>query len=238
VGVGAYPDKDLALDFAAKDAKDFAALMLRQKGGLYGEATARILTDAGATREAVLDGLAWLRRAATDRDTAVVFLSGHGITEPNGTYYYLPVNGQPEKLAGTAVVFSEIRNTLMSLPGKAVLFVDTCHAGDVLGGRNAASDVSSMVNELSSAENGVVVFASSTGGQSSLEDASWGNGAFTKALVEGVTGKADYTGRGRITVTSLDLWLSDRVAELTEGRQTPTTAKPRTIPDFPLALKR
>jgi uncharacterized caspase-like protein len=95
-----------------------------------------------------------------------------------------------------------------------------------------------VVNELSSAENGVVVFASSTGRQYSLEDKSWGNGAFTKALIEGVTGKADYTGKGRITITSLDLWLSERVQELTEGKQTPTTAKPRTIPDFPLAVKR
>jgi len=31
---------------------------------------------------------------------------------------------------------------------------------------------------------------------------------------------------------------SERVKELTQGRQTPTTAKPATIPDFPLALAR
>ena len=242
VGVGAYPDKELILKYAAKDARDFAALMQRQKGGLYGEVTVKVLTDDDATGQAVLDGLAWLRRLAGERDTALVFLSGHGVTESNGTYYFLPVNGDSKKLAGSAVIFSEIRNTLMSLPGKAVLFVDTCHAGDVMGaGKGAAkgaSDVSAVVNELASAENGVVVFASSTGRQSSLEDDSWQNGAFTKALVEGVSGKADYTGKGRITVASLDLWLSERVQELTDGKQTPTTAKPRTIPDFPLALKK
>lgn len=238
VGVAAYPDKDLVLEYAAKDARDFASLMLLQKGGLYGEVTAKVLTDGAATREAILDGFQWLRREATERDTAVVFLSGHGVTEPNGTYYYLPVSGDQNKPAGTAVVFSEIRNTLMTLPGKAILFVDTCHAGNVLGGRRGTADLNGVVNELSSAENGVVVFASSTGRQYSLEDESWGNGAFTKALVEGIGGKADYTGKGRITVTSLDLWLSERVQELTEGRQTPTTAKPRTIQDFPLALRR
>jgi hypothetical protein len=36
----------------------------------------------------------------------------------------------------------------------------------------------------------------------------------------------------------LDLYLSERVKELTGGRQTPTTAKPDTIPDFPIAVKR
>jgi len=236
IGVGAYREKELTLKYAAKDARDFAALLKLQQGGLYGEVSEKVLVDGAATRQAVLDGLAWLRQVAGEHDTAVVFLSGHGVTEAGGGYYYLPVNADSKKPATTALVFSELRKALMSLPGKAVLFVDTCHAGDVMGG--GAGDVSAVVNELSGAENGVVVFASSTGRQSSLEDDAWQNGAFTKALVEGVSGKADYTGKGRITVTSLDLWLSERVQELTGGRQTPTTAKPRTIPDFPLAVKR
>lgn len=238
VGIGAYPDKKLALDFGAKDARDFAAIMLRQKGGLYGEVSVRVLTDAAATREAILGGLKWLRKQATSRDTAIVFLSGHGITQPSGDYFYLPVNGTLDDPAHSAVIFSELRDTLMTLPGHAVLFVDTCHAGDVMGGRNGAAVVAGVVNEFSAVENGVVVFASSTGRQISLENDAWGNGAFTKAIIEGIEGKADYTGKGKITVTSLDLWLSERVQELTNGKQTPTTAKPRTIPDFALALRK
>jgi uncharacterized caspase-like protein len=99
-------------------------------------------------------------------------------------------------------------------------------------------DITGVVNELASAENGAVVFASSTGKQYSFEDPVWGNGAFTKAAVEGIEGKADYTGKGRITINMLDLYISERVKELTKGKQTPATAKPKTIPDFPLALKR
>jgi hypothetical protein len=34
----------------------------------------------------------------------------------------------------------------------------------------------------------------------------------------------------------LDLYLSERVKELTKGQQTPTTTKPQSIPDFPVAL--
>jgi len=56
--------------------------------------------------------------------------------------------------------------------------------------------------------------------------------------VEGIGGKADYMGKGRITINMLDLYISERVKELTKGKQTPATAKPKTIPDFPLALKR
>jgi hypothetical protein len=35
----------------------------------------------------------------------------------------------------------------------------------------------------------------------------------------------------------LDLYLSERVKELTKGQQTPTTTKPLTIQDFPVAIQ-
>ena len=122
-----------------------------------------------------------------------------------------------------------------------VLFIDTCKAGGVtqrLGARRGEVpvDVDRVANELSSAENGVVVFASSTGMQFSLERAAWGNGAFTKALLEGLEGEADYTEDGAITVNELELYIAERVKVLTGGEQTPTMSKPQTIPDFPLAV--
>ena len=56
--------------------------------------------------------------------------------------------------------------------------------------------------------------------------------------MEGLTGKADYKSTGRITVNMLDLYVSERVKELTEGQQTPTTVKPPNVPDFPVAVLR
>ena len=96
--------------------------------------------------------------------------------------------------------------------------------------------MSRLVAELSAADNGVVVFASATDAQSAVEAKAWGNGAFTKALLEGLSGRADYRKTGRVTLNMLDLYLSERVRELTQGTQTPATAKPSTIADFPLVL--
>jgi len=143
-----------------------------------------------------------------------------------------------DRLRRTGLLFTEMKNTVASLAGKTILFIDTCHAGNIMGARGVATDITGIVNELASAENGAVVFASSTGRQNSFEDLAWGNGAFTKAVVEGISGKADYTGKGKITINMLDLYISERVKELTGGKQTPATAKPQTIPDFPLVLKR
>ncbi len=238
VGVSAYKDSGLTLKYAAKDAKDYAAAVQKQKGGLYREVTVKLLTDAEATKDEILDGLDWLRKETTAKDVAMIFLAGHGVNDQSGIYYYLPQNADPDKLMRSGVAFSDIKNTLASLAGKALLFVDTCHSGNVMGGRRGVADINAFVNELSSAENGVVVFASSTGRQYSMENDKWGNGAFTKALVEGISGKADYGGKGRITINMLDLYLSERVKELTGGQQTPTTTKPQTIQDFPLAVTR
>jgi len=237
IGVGAYPGKDMQLSFAAKDAKDFVAALIKQKGGLYRDVAVRIITDAAATRSSMLEGLEWLQSQTTSKDVAVMFLAGHGVTDSNGIYYYLPVDADANKLKNSAVIFTEIRNTLAAIAGKALLFVDTCHSGNIMGTRRAVADINAVVNELASAEVGTVVFASSTGRQYSLEDPAWGNGAFTKALVEGLNGKADYSGKGRITINMLDLYISERVKELTDGKQTPTTAKPQTVQDFPLAMK-
>jgi WD40 repeat protein len=238
IGVSKYEDKNLTLQFAAKDAKDFAESLLKEKGGLYRDVVVKVLIDEKANRDEIIDGFDWISKETTSRDIAIVFLAGHGVNEKGGVYYFLPVNANIDRLRRTGVPFSEMKNTVTSLAGKTILFIDTCHAGNVMGARGAPTDITGVVNELASAENGAVVFASSTGKQYSFEDLAWGNGAFTKAAVEGIEGKADYTGKGRITINMLDLYISERVKELTKGKQTPATAKPKTIPDFPLALKK
>jgi len=240
VGVGAYPHAQIGkLTFPAKDARDFANVMRAQQGRLYREVEVRLLQDGQATRDEVVDGLDWLQKQVTQHDVAMLFIAGHGINDPTQGYTFLPFNADPERLKRTGVSMAEVRNTLTSLAGKAVFFFDTCHAGNVLGeGRRATSnDVSGVINELASAENGVVVFSSSTGRQFSYEDPKWGNGAFTKALVQGLVGAAAQPGSPRITHKMLDYYVSDEVKRLTGGRQTPVTQAPGGVPDFPVAVK-
>jgi hypothetical protein len=239
VGVGNYVNADLALEYPAKDAADFASAMTSQKGRLYRDAEVRLLRDREASRDAVLGGLEWLKRAVTSRDVGILFMAGHGVNDETGNYYFLPADFVLEEYKRTAVPFTEIKDTLANLAGKALFFIDTCHSGNILGGGRRAvgtSHVTRVANELSSAENGVVVFSSSTGRQVSLEHKRWGNGAFTKALVEGLQGKADMNRSGRVTHRMLDVYISERVKELTQGKQTPVSQAPGGVPDFPVAL--
>jgi uncharacterized caspase-like protein len=241
VGISQYQDAELRLGLAAKDALDFALAWNDQKGRMYSGVEVRSYTDAHATKGNILDGLEWLQRQVTQKDVAVLFFAGHGINDPNGVFYFLPVDADVERLKRTGISQSDITSTVAAIAGKVLVFIDACHSGNLMGKtkrRGLVVSSGAVVNELASAENGAVVFSSSTGRQYSQEKPEWGNGAFTKALVEGFSGKADFKSTGRITVNMLDLYVSERVKELTEGQQTPTTVKPPNVPDFPLVVLR
>jgi WD40 repeat protein len=240
IGVSQYENPDLVLQYGAKDAKDFMNTMKKQEGKLYREVSGKLLIDGNATQDSILDGLNWIHTQTTSNDIAMIFVAGHGINDNSGRLYFLPSEANLDNLRRTAVPFDEISYTVESIPSKVLCFIDTCHSGGIeVASRRGSGDIdmTGLINELSAAESGAVVFASSSGKQFSLEKAEWGNGAFTKALIEGLSGEADFLNKGKITVNMLDLYISERVKELTGGQQTPTTAKPDTVPDYPIAVK-
>jgi WD40 repeat protein len=240
VGISDYVDSRLRLGLAAKDARDFAALLEGQRrGGLYREVAVRLLTDRAAKREALVDGLDWLRLESTANDVAVIFFAGHGVNDSYNRFALIPADVDERRLASTTVPGFQVEELMRTTPGRVVAFLDACHSGNVLGtGMRGMPDIDRLVNELASAENGLVVFAAATGRQVAVENAAWGNGAFTKALVEGLSGRAELGGDGAIRLNALNYYLAERVKELTSGRQSPNMLRPDSIRDFPLALVR
>jgi len=245
VGISAYANADYNLAYAAKDAQDFAAALENQKGGLYSEVTLRTLPDGAASASAIRDGLDWLTKQVTSRDVGLVYLAGHGMLDERERFYFLAADSDTTRLRATAVPREDIQDALNALAGKALLFLDACHSGAVVGASKTRGviDINSVVNEFTRTERGVVVFTASTGRQTSQENSDWGNGAFTKAVIEGLglPGKkalADYRGDGKITTSALDLYVTERVKVLTGGSQSPVMIRPPTVPDFPIAFSR
>ena len=79
--------------------------MAAQKGKLYGDVDIRLLTDGKATKDAILDGLDWIERQTTQHDVAMIFLAGHGVTDKNGDYYFLPSSVTLEHLRSSGLPF-------------------------------------------------------------------------------------------------------------------------------------
>jgi hypothetical protein len=244
IGVSDYADPDLRLGYAAADARGFAEVLEKQKGGLYGDVEVKTLVDGQATRTNVVEALEWLERQVTSRDFGVVLIAGHGVTDEKQRYWFLPVDASMQHLRTSAVSQDDIQRTMGALAGKAILFLDTCHANQAVASASGVTgrgpvDMNTIINEFASTENGVVTFASSQGRETSQESAAWGHGAFTKALIEGLgDGKADLLHNGTITVSELDAYIAERVKTLTEGHQHPVMSRPNTIPDFAFAVAR
>ena len=240
VGVSAYRNDALKLRYAANDAEGVVTAFKRQQGGLYREVVPRLLRDGEATRDAILNGLDWLEDKTTKDDVAIVFLAGHGMNDKFGEYYFLAQDSDPNNLKMTGLPNSELAKTLSRVAGKALFFFDTCHSGSVSVSGGGLPDINGVANSLSSDENGLVVFAASTGRESAVEQPEWSHGAFSKALIEALSGEADPAlyRNGRITVNLLDTWLEERVATLTKDQQHPVTVKPKAVRDFAVAAQK
>lgn len=239
IGVSAYQSPVIQkLSYAAKDAKDFADTMKRQEGKFYSKVEVKLITENDATRDNIADALDWLQRQVTQRDVGMLFLSGHGYNDSVLGFTFLPVNAEPDKLRRTGVTMADFKSALIGMPGKTIAFLDACHSGNVFGPatKTPFADIDAAINELTNAESGLVVFSSSTGRQYSLEDPAWNNGAFTKAVIEGIDGKADIKKSGRVTFKWLDVYVTDRVKQLTQGKQSPVTLAPGGVNDFPLSV--
>jgi dipeptidyl aminopeptidase/acylaminoacyl peptidase len=236
IGVSQY-QRMPRLKFASKDASDFAAIMKRQHGRLYRDIEIRLLTDQDATQARIAESLRWLKEEVAPGDVGMLFLSGHGVTDKALDYVFLPVDADAASLNSTGIDSLQL-TAIAQLPGRTVIFIDSCHAGQALGGKKGrAGDVTKLINMLGSEGNGSVVFSASTGSQFSVEDDAWKNGAFTKAVVEGLEGAADTRKVGAITYKALDYYVSERVKQLTGGQQSPVTTSPG-VPDFELVRTR
>jgi WD40 repeat protein len=236
IGISKYPG-DLELKYAAKDARDLEALWKAQKGKLYRNIEIKVLTDKDATREGILGGFDWLKKQMTQRDVAVISFSGHGARDNDGTFYLAPVDVKPSSLAATGVPGDQLKKTLAGIPGRILLLLDACHAGAVDGDKRRALGglTDDLVRDLATDDFGVIVMCSSMGREYSLESDKDKQGMFTRALLEGLGGKADYNGDGVVYLSELDTYITDRVKELSEGKQHPVTAKPASIRSFPLS---
>jgi WD40 repeat protein len=235
IGIGKYDNPQYRLTYPAADADQFTAALKKQKEGIYADVIVKELLDTAATKGNIEDGLQWIQEQTGQHDIAMIFYAGHGINDNNGDFYMLPADADINRINRTCLNFEELKKTVSDISGKVVVYIDACHSGNAMG-RRGFSDINELVNELSSTQNGAVTITSSTGKEYSLEDPAWQHGAFTLALLEGFAGKGKVPGSNKITVKSLDIYVSERVKELTGGKQHPTSVVPPNIPDFPIGV--
>lgn len=237
-GVTEYAAEGLRLRFAADDARALAAALRRQKGGLYRDVELRELIDADVTRTSLIEALQWLEQCTARSDTAILYLAGHGVSPPDGRYYFLPHHARPETARAEGVSSSDLVTSFGQMHGRVLLFLDTCHAGALAGyGPARPADVTDLVNELLAQQIGVAAFSATTGTARAEERDELGHGVFTHVLLQALEGAAaPGGGAGELRILALADVLSREVERITAGKQTPAFTQPYALPDEPIFL--
>jgi hypothetical protein len=219
MGVSAYRNRDLDLDFAAKDASDLSCAI---RDAFPGDSEVLLLTNERVTRDAP-EKIREFLAAATENDEVVAFGAGHGVLDGNLDYYFCSHEFDPVDPARTCIRFDDLVDALCSTRAlKRLLLLDTCHSGKVgekdellLAEMNAAlPDGVRMVRSAAPAidasnglkatqqrrfiedmflmpglQRGLTIIGASAGSQFALESPEWNNGVFTASILEGLLGE-------------------------------------------------
>lgn len=231
IGVGDYNDPKLPkLKFTCKDAQDFAKVVATKKGLPYEDVQVKLLCDSEATRADIFEAMEWLKQESSLNDVCIFFYAGHGLRDEKDRFFFIPYGCNSDKLYDCFSA-TDFRNEAEDINGKLIAFVDACYSGALFEGTRSAA-TSHFVEQLKRAKNGMLLYASSSSDTKSREDESWGNGAFTKALVESFNGAAREEQSEGLSTQELEHFLYKEVRKITDFKQTPIFINPNGIEHF------
>ena len=115
----------------------------------------------------------------------VLFISSQGKVNSRDEYLLLPSNFDSRYEEETSINFKEdILNKLRMVDGKILVFIDACHSGSAFSRSYSDAAASQVMDGLIKATSGLEIIASCSANEYSYEEEKWGNGAFTKAILE------------------------------------------------------
>jgi WD40 repeat protein len=218
IGVSLYRDRELqkGVRFAAHDAATMGQLFRAQGARLYQSVNVRVLSDAQATGDAIRTALTELASRIAAQDVFVLYLAGHGASFDR-EYHFIPwdaVYTSTAALRQRSLTHEDFRGLLAKLPAaKTVVLLDTCSAGGF--GRQDGRDIGEKdaLDRLSRLTGRAMIAA--TADDKMAIEGEGGHGAFTFALLEGLSGKADRNGNGTVEVRELADYVEERLPEIT-----------------------
>ena len=194
------------LEYAAKDAEDFASALLDPEIGRFSEERVQILTDADVTVENVRRAMSRIEREADEEDLVVLFFSSHGSSpdlDPaaaDAQSGFLMMHDTEYREAidtATAYPMYELNNMVSRFrASRVVTFLDSCYSGDTIAGGKSLDSVrgdKGLALGIREAESLVratpqdkarVIITSSASNERSWESETIQNGYFTESLIE------------------------------------------------------
>ncbi|MCB0478574.1 MAG: caspase family protein [Crocinitomicaceae bacterium] len=129
IGASDYQNDAFDLKYASKDAKDLKESFLNSTN--YEKINYKLLVDEEVTKENIAEIKSFVAQAGID-DVVILFIAGHGVLDENLDYYYATHDMDFNNPEDRGVSYAQIETLLDGLKAiKKVLFMDTCHSGEV-----------------------------------------------------------------------------------------------------------
>jgi len=253
VGVSDYASSGYDLNYADKDAADFADMLSTRTGGRFGSVYPLLLTNGQFTETSFATIGKFLSKARRD-DVIIAFYAGHGVLDSQLDYYLATHDMDFANPSHGGIPYDDFIAMFDGTESvNRYCFIDACHSGELdkedylaintvampegeelifrgTGNSPSIKDDVRRVNDMLSDMfldlrwgTGVTVLSSAGGAELAVESPQWKNGLFTYCLKKGLeTDNADADGNGKITLKEWINFASQQVAELSEGRQSPT----------------
>ena len=236
IGISQYQDPRIEdLQFAHTDALLFEKHLKSPRGGALPDENIRLLVNEEANTSAVRNAFdSFLKARAGPNDIVLVFLAAHGtVDRKTGQGYIVTYDSNPEDLASTAVLMSDIQNLIqeeLTDIRRLLIYVDVCHAGMIGTIDTHRNRIHRHVANLAEADGEVGGMMASRPGEVSFEGPQYGggHGAFSYFLLNALNGAADYDQDQIVSVDDVIDYVRNHVEEGTFNRQ-----HPRDIGDLP-----
>lgn len=251
IGVSQYRDSSMNLKYASKDVHDLDSDLKEQYGDTY---KSLLLTDGSATKENIITLKKYLQGTNID-DIVIISISGHGLTTADNKFCFATVDMDFDDPLKRGLLYDSLEWILDNIPArKKLLLIDACHSGELeeqitiikgntnvkeydkkgitikttAKGRSMQNTFELMKEAFADLQksSGTVVVSAAGGLEYAYEDAKFSNGVFTYCIREALRSwAANYNADENISVNELRKYVSQKVEELTNGRQRPTARR-------------
>lgn len=223
VGVARYTNKK-SLNFTDDDAYRFHSFVKSPEGGAIKDSQIKLLIDETATKENILAALKTISSQAGEDDSFLFYFSGHGVSGGFLPHDYLDQS--------TIVEHDEVMDILNKSAAKSkIVIADACHSGSMIAHRGIQEEavIENYYNAIAKSEGGLILFMSSKGEETSLENKGLRQGVFSFYLLEGLKGAADADADKIICAKELFEYVKTKVSTYTNYFQTPVIYGKHTV---------
>lgn len=256
IGIDKFADSGYNLSYSVKDIRDLSAKLKEKYGG-------DISIDTLLNEQVSISNIKALKqrlKRSTENDRVIIAYSGHGLLSKDFNYYLSTYAVNFENPQQNGLPYEEMENLLDSIPArKKLMLIDACHSGEVdkeemilitsaaeslkqkgtrggqptytgkttLGMKNSFELMQSLFVNVGKST-GATVISAAAGTQFAHERGDLKNGVFTYSILEAMNNHP------ALKISELKKIVGERVDQLTNGLQKPTSRNETIVSDWSL----